>query len=555
MSGFIGRISKGKTPLRPLTIAEPILLARGPDGRGSWQSTDGRVELLFRRLATVGNCSHTDQPVVRSDLGLVGIFDGQLYNVEELATTLKNVCECPLSDAELVLCAYSRWGKNAFAKLRGTFVGCLVDERARTVQLFVDPVGQKPCFIYQGDDEVIFASSVKAIFTTAERELRLDESSVRDFWDKGFVAPSRCILRDVRPLRPGEVLECDWDGEVRAAEIIKPPVEPVSCASFADATSRVRELLLKAVKNRLRGIVSPVCLVSGGIDSTVVSLLCAEVAKPRLLSLGGWSWAVPDIRYARYVAKRLGLELIEVRPNLGNFAQELIWMTALLDEPLAPMSFLPLSLLVREVRQLTNVVFTGDGGDEVFCGYGSPSDWIAPAPREWDEDALVGSIVPRWMSEYGKEAISDVLVGHMFRKLDQASSQQGVEARCPFLDWELIALARQLPPEVLFFGNQPKAILRKGILKDWPSTIVDRRKVGFTFRLRYLWGATLFRGLRDLVASDAVEMFGQYLPRSLRKPPKRWRTIDIFLNFPSVWKLAVWSQYNQSLQKLRNVDT
>jgi asparagine synthase (glutamine-hydrolysing) len=135
----------------------------------------------------------------------------------------------------------------------------------------------------------------------------------------------------------------------------------------------------------------------------------------------------------------------------------------------------------------------------------------------------------------------------MFTKLDRAAAEQGVEARCPLLDWDVVAFARTLSPEVLFCDGRPKGLL-KAQLGDWPSRFVHRRKIGFAYNLRWSWYVSRFEGLREMVSRDTVDLFTAQLPSELRSEPSRWKSLAIFRNFPTVWKLVAWSSFADRLR-------
>ena len=535
----------------PLGAVEQALTGRGPDSRGEWTSDDGKAELLFRRLSIVDHTDKASQPFVRADLGLVAVLNGEIYNYSELRRTLSGYDIRSQSDTEVLLLMYHSRGVHGFKALRGMFACAILDTRRQRLVLCRDPIGKKPLFLHIGNQEILFGSSVLPIRALCASELRQDDQAVNDFWRTGFIHPTRTVFQGIRPILPGEVLEFDWFGRLYAQQSCKPETSALKVSSFNEAVEAIRALLDQAVRRRLHNNPVPVTLLSGGIDSTVVTSAVANVGQAKAITLSGHRWMVPDYPYACYAARRLGLPLVRVRLLLGELAEEVVWVTSLQDEPFGPISFFPLALMMREARKHTKIVLTGDGGDEVFLGYGKAADWFRKTPgrRSPCDQSLVGPGTPAWMTEWGKEWIGPTLLGHMFCKLDRASAEQGIEARCPLLDWDLMAAARSLPPAILLRAGRTKAVL-KGLLADWPAQFLERKKVGFTFRVRWLWGASLFRGVAELVDKQVVERFAAYLPAGLRKQPRSWRAWDIFRNFNSVWKLIVWSQFERKTARL-----
>jgi asparagine synthase (glutamine-hydrolysing) len=138
--------------------------------------------------------------------------------------------------------------------------------------------------------------------------------------------------------------------------------------------------------------------------------------------------------------------------------------------------------------------------------------------------------------------VTDDLVGHGFAKVDRASAEQGVEVRCPLVDWDLMAYIRSVPPELLTQGGVMKALLKRQ-LAGWPKWFLERRKMGFVMNLRWLWAMSGYDGLRDLILPEAQALFGQWLSPRLRRPVADWTRRDIFRHFPEAWRLFVWSEF------------
>jgi len=257
-----------------------------------------------------------------------------------------------------------------------------------------------------------------------------------------------------------------------------------------------------------------------------------------------------DEKYARQAATRLEMPLQVVKAKPGRMADEFLWAIDLQDEPMGMMAFFPLAMMVRSAKEYGKILLTGDGGDEVFLGYGKPADWTEKKDGGFGytgiNDINVGTAPPSWMGSWGRRTISASLLGHMFTKLDRATAEQGVEGRCPLLDWDLMTYVRSLKPEQLFYNNQPKALL-KAELKDWPQSFVERPKMGFPYRLRWIWALKGFSDFRDLITRDVVDAFEPMLPVELRKSPAQWKNMEILRNFAAAWKLLAWSRFQHRL--------
>jgi asparagine synthetase B (glutamine-hydrolysing) len=202
-----------------------------------------------------------------------------------------------------------------------------------------------------------------------------------------------------------------------------------------------------------------------------------------------------------------------------------------------------LERLVNAASNYGRILLTGDGGDEVFLGYGRASDWYKHNPNEIDQNYISsGPELPQWMSSWARKTVTDVLVGHMLAKVDRASAEQAVEIRCPLLDWDLVSYARSLPFKILVQAGRTKALL-KNQLYGWPGWFLERPKLGFAYNLRWHWGLSNYSGLREIINQQAVETFEEFLPSVLRKKPANWNLVDIFQNFEACWRLLAWGRF------------
>lgn len=554
MCGFIGRINgtrDGSQEVPRLAAALSILGRRGPDSHRQWRSNDGAVELLHTRLAIVDTDSRAHQPFT-DVLGQVTVaFNGEIYNYRELRAELSQYDFRTISDTEVIIALYVTYGLEGLKKLRGMFGLVIVDENKRRVVLARDPVGKKPLYLARWSGNSYFGSSVLALVAASGHDVMVREKARIQFWQDAHVSAELSALNDCRPLLPGQVLELDWSGEVTKISSCTPAIQNEKTLNAVEASARIAELLRNSVSRRLSNNPNPVALLSGGVDSTVVTSFMHSIAGGAAITLGSVVRGTNDERYARYAAKRLGIRLHTVRPRLSTLADEARWALDLQDEPLGMISFFPLALMLRASKDYGKILLTGDGGDEVFLGYGKPSDWLSDNHNNGNH---AGAPIPppAWMSEWGKLTVTDSLIGHMFAKLDRASAEQGMEARCPLLDWELISYVRSLSPEIMFFDGRPKALL-KAQLAGWSTEFVNRPKMGFTYNLRWSWATTRFLGLREMVSREALETFDELLPDTLKGGSDRWTTLAIFRNFPMVWKLMAWSRFIERLRSARKL--
>lgn len=555
MCGFIGRIvDQPGAPGGVLADALPYLRRRGPDSCSTWRSSDGRVELLHTRLAIVDSDARATQPLEDAERGVVVAFNGEIYNYPELRRELAAYPFRTTSDTEVILAAYALHGRAGLDRLRGMYSLVVVDTRRRRVLVVRDPVGKKPLFVGRWGGVVVFGSSVLALLAAADARGQINPDAVEFFWRESFVRPDQCIVQDVMPVAPGSVIEYDWAGRELARHPHAPnPPQIFAGEPFSEVAAHTERLLRTAVERRLRDSPQPAVLCSGGIDSTVITKLAGEMARAggltaplQVMTLGAAVPLTNDEFYARYAARRLGLNLTVVRPRSGQIAQHLRDCLVQQDEPLAMLSFFPLTRLVAAVAGISRVLLTGDGGDEVFLGYGNAGMWQG-GDGAGAGHVRSGPAPPPWMSAWGVSMVTDHLVGHGFAKVDRASAEQAVEIRCPLLDYDLMAYARTLPAGMLLRGGVMKALLKEQ-LAGWPGWFLERRKMGFVMNVRWLWAVGNYAGLREFIRPEAQEQFRQWLPARLTRPVPDWSRRDIFRHFTEAWRLLVWSEFLRRLQ-------
>jgi len=553
--GLIGRDNVAEPALGRLAQGLDWVRRRGPDSHRCWQSAEGRVALGFARLAIVDQDASAHQPLVSSTPPLTGVLNGEIYNYQELRSELATFPFRTQSDTEVLLAAFATWGVKGLTRLRGMFAGAIVDHSDRKVFIFRDPIGKKPLYLCDTTTGLIFGSSILGIRAVHGEHLRLNPHAVNAFWQHEYVLPDESILESCRPVMPGEVWEYDWNGRFVRLHSCRPRVDAVA-NSLEEIREECARLIQQSVARRVHNNPAPVSLLSGGIDSTVVTQTVSRLVHSNSITLASRLRLSPDERYARYAADRIGVSVQKVRMSLRSVADDVRWSLSLQDEPLGMMSFFMLAHLVKAAKAYGRILLTGDGGDEVFLGYGRASDWMKQTDREDTDDHLdltVGPDVPTWMSRWGRFAVRQQLLGHMFPKVDRASAEQGVEIRSPLLDWDLMAFARGLPPSVLLRNGQMKALL-KTQLDSWPKSFIERPKVGFTFRLRWFWLTSGFAGARELVSDESVERFRPFLPAPLRKRPQSWSTSAMFQHFKPAWKLMVWTAFERRLAAAEQFD-
>lgn len=558
LCGFIGRIGGGFDADQALLW----LRRRGPDSQGTWNAQDGTARLLHCRLSIVDEDSRSDQPFRDAAHGIVVALNGEIYNYRSLQREYKDFPFRTESDTEVIVAAYVKEGIAGFDRLNGMFSFVLVDERRGRVILARDVVGKKPLFILRAADGLLFGSSLLPLVACSGVNPSIDVEAAAFYWRRGYISPDSSAVTCVRPVAPGTVLEFDGLGnELRSARIAIAASPRYSGETAADVECKIHDLLVQAIDYRLENNPNPVALLSGGVDSTLITEITSKRLDHsgdgrilRVITLGSVIPYTQDEYYARYAAKRLGLPIQLVRPSRRRLPDSIQQAISVQDEPLGMPSYFFLFRLIEAAAVHCKVLLTGDGGDEVFLGYRPPSDWRRHelGPDDQSSAICVGPGAGSWMGSWARDVTGNTLLGHMFTKIDRASAEQGVEIRCPLLDLSLMSYVRSLPLDILFRNETIKHLL-KAQLSDWPRWFVERKKLGFAYNLRWHWALTGFIGLREMTSQDAIEIFSDRVPAPLRSRPMAWKSRDIFQHFGEAWRLMVWSAFMARLTKSTRV--
>lgn len=379
MCGFVAVIDpKGVSPER-VSAQTDALLRRGPDDRGVWMSSDGRVALGSRRLAIVDLSPRGHMPMVTSDGKVVIAFNGEIYNYRELRDELKGLGYDFKGDAdtEVVLHGYHRWGADVVQRLDGMFGFAIYDQRIGSGgSLFVarDRAGEKPVLIYDLDGQVIVASDLGAILADERVARVIDPAALDGLLALGYLPAGRSLICGVTKLAPAHSMWIPCEGRRHPAKRYwAPPVADMAKWGHAELADEAFSRLKDSVKRQLVADVPVGIFLSGGIDSSLITAAAAEVSDQRIKTFtiafpGGGP--LDESNHARKVAAHFGAEHHEL-PFTGELFKEFQFVADNLDEPLGDPSILPTSLVSRFARETVTVAIGGDGGDELFGGYSS----------------------------------------------------------------------------------------------------------------------------------------------------------------------------------------
>jgi asparagine synthase (glutamine-hydrolysing) len=349
---------------------------RGPDSAGTWQHEQDRlaVHLGFRRLSIIDLSAAADQPFRKQDLVLV--YNGELYNYKALREELagRGVRFSTESDTEVVLEAWRCWGPGSLGRFRGMFAFALMDTTTGELVLARDPLGIKPLYYLPRGAGVVFASELKALVSAMGSELRIEPGALVAAMLYYWLPEQRCAIDGVRKLPAGSWATFRPDGTWAVRHYWR--VEEVAAQAAAGPPADVRAVIEDSVRAHLVSDVPVSSFLSGGLDSSIVTVL-AHRADPGIdaYTIGFRPEdqrleAMPDdASYARKVAASYGIDLHEIviSPDIVDL---LPTMVDVLDEPIGDPAAINTLLMCEAARARgVKVVLSGMGADELFGGY------------------------------------------------------------------------------------------------------------------------------------------------------------------------------------------
>lgn len=371
MCGFVIAYAKtdaGRLPSAAFDRMDNAIAYRGPDEHG--QLHIGPVSVGHRRLAII-DLNGGKQPMLSHDGRFWIVFNGEIYNYREVRAELEVLGHFfkEQSDTEVLLAAWRQWGKASLERLNGMFAFAVYDIEQDRLVAVRDRFGEKPLYYFETEHALYLASELKALLAAGAVEKRIELSALYSYFTLGYVVGDQSIFRGVRRLMPGCLLTFSpGAGLVHTSWWQSQLTEEID--EVDEVVEQSLDLLRDSVRLRLISDVPLGFFLSGGVDSSAVVALAAEVAKGQLetFSIGFDDSRYDERPYARFVADRFATRHHEfvLQQQSVDVLERIAWHS---DEPFADPAALPTWFLSEMTRQYVTVALSGDGGDEVFAGY------------------------------------------------------------------------------------------------------------------------------------------------------------------------------------------
>ena len=404
MCGIAGIVSAGDRAARgSVERALSVMTHRGPNGQEVW--TGNGCALGQTRLSIIDLSDAGQEPFPNEDETVWLTFNGEIYNFRELRPELESKGHRFRShtDAEIVLHAYEEWGSSCLQRLRGMFAFALWDVRAQKLFMARDRVGKKPLFYCATDDGIAFASELQGLRALLGSTPEVDPAAISSYLSWGYVPAPWTGFEGIRKLPPAHHMTVKMRGgtvETKLERYWSLPYLPKLELSFEEASGRLRELLREAVELRLISDVPLGAFLSGGIDSSIVVGLMAELSsRPvKTFSIGFTEESYSELEHARRIAELWGTDHHEfvVEPDA---LEVLPMLVRHYGEPYADSSAVPTYYVSKMTSGHVTVALNGDGGDESFAGYerywaNRQADRIASIPGARSAAALAARLLP-----------------------------------------------------------------------------------------------------------------------------------------------------------------
>lgn len=557
MCGIAGFCNMPERWQENITKMNDRMIHRGPDEGGMWANVDSSVVFGHRRLSIRDLSPTGSQPMSSASGRFVIVLNGEIYNYGEIAKHLAREKKAAsfrgTSDTEVLLEAFEAYGIETTLKMiKGMFAVALYDQKEKKLYLMRDRIGEKPLYYGFLNDKFIFASDITAIRANIHFTEELDFDALSLYFGHGYIPAPYTIYKNIRKLEPGSVLELEppynqfqisryWD----IMEVAKEGQNNLFQGSEQEAADQLEKLIKDSISGQMAADVPVGAFLSGGIDSTTVAAVMQSLNKNKIktFTIGFEQDSYNEAQYAKESAKYLGTDHVELYITDKEAQAVIPKLAGIYGEPFADSSQIPTYLVSRLARESVTVSLSGDGGDELFCGYGiynQISDrWNTiskiPYPLRKGLGQMAGNplflknqrikqICQAMTAESGEQlyefaacckwrrekivkngdfpnySLDTYPSGHLkglrnnimlmdlqmyhpddiLVKVDRAGMAVSLESRVPFLDKDIVEFAWTLPIEYKNTDGSGKKVLKNVLYRYIPMEMMDRPKKGFS---------------------------------------------------------------------------
>ena len=587
------------------------MLHRGPDAGGVWRSEDGKVVFGHRRLSIIDLSSNGAQPMASASGRYEIVFNGEIYNYKKLAARLleeKKVSQFRgTSDTEVLLEAIEAYGMDeAIAECKGMFAIAVYDKKEQVLSICRDRVGEKPLYYGFVGNAFVFCSDIGSISTLDGFNNPINTAVLDLYFTHGYIPAPYSIYENIYKLEPGTILEIKspfnkyttrtyWSMK----EAARKGQQNLFTGTREEAAQELEKLLKNSIREQMVADVPVGAFLSAGIDSsTIVALMQSlNTGSVKSFTIGMEEKGYNEADAAKEIAAHLGTEHTELYITEQDAKAVIPKIPFMFGEPFADSSQIPTYLVSKMTREHVTVSLSGDGGDELFCGYTSyPSCekvWnqikyvpyfvrklcselvlhspLAASRRNRIRATLLGAKGPSDLyvcsyetdpltrqistdhagcsykySEYDPKFLSepnhnimlmDMIMYHpddILVKVDRTAMAVSLETRVPMLDKDVVEFAWSLPIDYEREGSIGKTVLRDVLYQYVPKEMMQRPKKGFSIPIdKWLKQPELREWAEMLIERRTLQEQG------ILNPDVVWRIWDDFIN-KGQWRIQIW---------------
>lgn len=584
---------------------------RGPDAGGTYISEDGQVTLGHRRLSIVDLSENGAQPMTSHSGRFVIAYNGEIYNYKKLADQLLKEKKVSAfrgsSDTEVLLEAFEAYGvTETIAQCKGMFAISLYDKKEKSLYLIRDRVGEKPLYYGMVNDSFVFASDLGCIAVMDGFHNPICREVLDLYFVHGYIPAPYSIYEGIYKLEPGTILEIKYPFDKweiipywSMKEAARRGQKNLFQGSFTEAADELERLLKKAISEQMSADVPVGAFLSAGIDSSTIVALMQSLNKGKVKSftIGMEEKGYNEAVYAKEIAGVLGTDHTELYITDQDAKEVIPRLGYMFGEPFADSSQIPTYLVSKMTREHVTVSLSGDGGDELFCGYTSyfsveriwnkmkgvpyfirkpcsslvlrsplakhpvykvkgkllgakgPSDlYISSMETEplARKLSLVHKEIPYKYNEYEEgfleETNHNIMLMNMLMyhpddilvKVDRAAMAVSLETRVPMLDKDVVEFAWTLPVDYKRGDGVGKKVLREVLYRYVPKEMMERPKKGFSIPIdKWLCQPELRGWAESLIDRKMLEDQG------ILNPDIVWKMWDDFVK-RGEWRIQIW---------------
>lgn len=578
MCGFVGEINLDSNYTSRVIEANKNLYCRGPDNQSycylnkeynfsAVEETDlnqkSLINLAFSRLSIVDLSSSANQPMISDDKKYVLLFNGEIYNHEQIREKLINKGVkffTSHSDSEVVLNSLIYWGNKAIGKFHGQFSIVFIDIENHKAFLARDRLGQKPLYYFQSQGKLLFSSTLTSLLKLFDQnEIEIEKQNLITYLDLGMIPAPNTPIKKIFKVPAGTFIEFEFLKKITKKEDNK----YWSPSNFIDSKSTdqssINNQLEESIESRKIADVPVASFLSGGVDSSYITYKLSKSSKVNTYSIGFKEVNFDESKWSRLVANKIKSNHTEKIIDSNISLQKVNDILSTLDEPFADSSYIPTFLMCEEISKDYKVSISGDGGDELFAGY-TRYRWtlylfskygllskmlsilasivykIYPSflgtgrkflillssfnirfASFYQDDKFLKMLKFKKSFDFNKRFLNNkytdikrmqvadfefYLPEMMMYKVDRASMANSLEVRSPFVDHRLIETVLSSSENCYFKKEISKHILKEPLVNVFGDKFVNRSKQGFAFPIKTF----IYSENRDLIKNEIEDL-------------------------------------------------